>query len=46
LQQLKQLCAESGLETFCSKSVETCLMAFYLQSNSIEYCQDQEFGKS
>jgi len=35
LHQVKLFCAESGLETFRSKSVEICLMAIYLQSNRI-----------
>jgi len=42
---LKQFCAEYGLETFRTRSVETCLMAIYLQPNYIEYCQDQDFDK-
>ena len=45
LHQLKQFCAESGLETFRAKSVEICLMAIYLRPNCLENCQDQDFGK-
>jgi len=45
LHQLKQFCAENGLETFRAKSVEICLIAIYLQPNCIKNCQDQDFVK-
>jgi len=45
LHQLKQFCAESGLEMFRAKSVEICLMGIYLQPNGLQNCQDQDLGK-
>jgi len=43
LHQLKQFCAEYGLETFRAKSVEICLIANHLQPKCIENCQNQDF---
>jgi len=43
LHQLKQFCAEYGLETFRAKNVEMCLMAIYLQPKCIENFLDQDF---
>ena len=34
LHQLKQFCAENGLETLRAKSFEICLMPIYLQPNA------------
>jgi len=45
LNKLEHFCAEIGLETFRPKSVEISLMAIFLQSNCIENCQNQDFGK-
>jgi len=45
LHQLKELCAESGLETYRAKCLEICLMAIYLQPNCTDHCQHQVFGK-
>jgi len=36
LHQLKEFCAENGLEAFRAKIVEICLMAIYLQPNCIK----------
>jgi len=43
LHQLKQYCAENGLETFHTKTDEICLVAISLQANCIENWQDQDF---
>jgi len=43
LLQLKQICAENGLETFRAKSLEICLMAIYLQTNGLQNCKHQDF---
>jgi len=46
LHQLKQFCVENGLATVRAKSVETCLMAIYLEPNCIQNCQDQGFRQA